>query len=105
MELFQSSHTENTSQHHCPSSAFLLLCPLPVSILLQQLRHLQRKALAHSLVILFLHLIEHKQKAKAAFCSLVAPCKPCAELSQPLLWEADHQDVICRIYAGGAEEM
>lgn len=105
MELFQSSHMENSSQHRCPSSAFLLLCPLPVSILLQQLRHLQRKALAHSSVILFLHLIQYKQKAKATFCSLVAPSKPCAGLSQSLLWKADYQDVRCGIYAGGAEGM
>lgn len=32
MELFKSSHMENTSQRCCPSSVFFLLCPLAVSI-------------------------------------------------------------------------
>lgn len=70
MELFKSSHTENASQHCCPSSAVLPLCPPPASILLRQLRLLQRKESAHSSVILFLHLVRYKQKAKATFCSL-----------------------------------
>lgn len=34
MEVCKSSHMENAPQHRCPSSAFLLLCPPPVSILL-----------------------------------------------------------------------
>lgn len=57
--------------------------------LLEQLRHLQREALAHSLVILFLQLVQCKQKAKATFWPLVAPCKSCAGLSPALLCKAN----------------
>lgn len=57
--------------------------------LLEQLRHLQREALAHSLVIPFLQPVQCKQKAKATFWPLVALCKPCAGLSPPLPCKAN----------------
>lgn len=84
MELCKSSHMENASQHCCSSSAFLLLCPLPGSICFNSWGICREKALAHSLIILLLHLTQYKQKAKAMsflqwlWASLVGLAQPTA---------------------------